>query len=128
MEFVINLITSAFGTSSDYVGFLNLGVPSSGIFTGADAPQDPCYHQACDDIDNIHWEALTINTKAAANVATQFALSLEDVPRRDPPAKPVKRKGWRRRGEAELLGWESPITQMQVAKPCSHEHDHDNLH
>ena len=33
-----------FGTSSDYVAFLQLGIPSSGLFTGAGAPTDPCYH------------------------------------------------------------------------------------
>lgn len=76
-------MSSGFGTSSDYVAFLQLGIPSSGIFTGAGAPMDPCYHQACDDLTNINWEALTLNAKAAGRVAAQFALSLEGVPERN---------------------------------------------
>ncbi|KAK2616529.1 hypothetical protein QQS21_000572 [Conoideocrella luteorostrata] len=71
-----------FGTSSDYVAFLKLGIPSSGIFTGAGAPTDPCYHLACDTIDNINWDAFTVNAKAAARAAAQFALSLDGVPPR----------------------------------------------
>ncbi|KAK7427156.1 hypothetical protein QQZ08_006269 [Neonectria magnoliae] len=73
---------SEFGSSSDYVAFLELGIPSSGIFTGADPVTDPCYHLACDTLDNIHWGALTLNAKAAGRAAAQFALSLEGVPPR----------------------------------------------
>jgi aminopeptidase Y len=72
-----------FGTSSDYLGFLEIGIPSSGLFTGAGAPTDPCYHLACDDIKNINWDTLTVNAKAAAKVLAEFALSdLKDLPRR----------------------------------------------
>ncbi|TPX16194.1 uncharacterized protein E0L32_004189 [Thyridium curvatum] len=71
-----------FGSDSDYVGFVDLGIPSSGIFTGAGAPTDPCYHLKCDNLDNIDYDALTINAKAAGRVAAQFALSLEGVPTR----------------------------------------------
>lgn len=117
-----NSITSSFGTSSDYVGFLNLGIPSSGIFTGGGDPYDTCYHQACDDISNIHWEAITVNTKAAAHAAVEFALSLEGVPARNRSATPV------RRGEAELLSWDLAMANVRAARPCSHEHEHDNLY
>ena len=111
------------------MGFLNLGIPSSGLFTGAGAPQDPCYHQFCDDIDNIHWDAITVNTKAAAHVAADFALSLEGVPKRNSSTTPViRRKGKAKRGELDLLSWESAFVQVQAAKPCSNEHDHDNLY
>lgn len=64
-----------FGTSSDYLAFINNGVPSSGIFTGAGAPFDPCYHLACDTTDNIDPEALTLNAKAAAFQIATLALS-----------------------------------------------------
>ncbi|KAG7117544.1 Leucine aminopeptidase 2 like protein [Verticillium longisporum] len=71
-----------FGTGSDYVGFVNIGVPSSGLFTGT-PPYDPCYHLACDNIDNINWEAITVNAKAAARAAAILANSdLKDLPRR----------------------------------------------
>jgi hypothetical protein len=62
---------------------LELGIPASGIFTGAGAPQDPCYHLACDDLQNIQWEALTLNAKAAGRAAAQFALSVEGIPARE---------------------------------------------
>lgn len=74
---------SKFGSSSDYYGFLQLGIPSSGIFTGAGAPSDPCYHQLCDNLKNINWAAYETNSKAAAHVAANFALSLEGVPARN---------------------------------------------
>ena len=72
----------SFGTGSDYVGFLELGIPSSGIHTGGGVPADPCYHLACDTFDNISWEALELNTKAAARAAATLALSVKDVPPR----------------------------------------------
>ncbi|QPH02626.1 hypothetical protein C2857_006840 [Epichloe festucae Fl1] len=86
-----------FGTSSDYVTFLKLGIPSSGIFTGAGSLNDPCYHLACDTIDNIDWDAMTVNTKAAARAAAKFALSLDGVPRRNKTSiNPRSRIGIRR--------------------------------
>lgn len=72
-----------FGTSSDYVGFLQLGIPSSGIFTGAGAPEDPCYHLLCDNLDNINWDAITVNTKAAARALAEFALDASSIPARE---------------------------------------------
>ncbi|TQV90945.1 peptidase-like protein [Cordyceps javanica] len=72
-----------FGSSSDYVGFLRAGIPSSGIFTGAGAPYDQCYHQLCDNLRNINWNAYEKNAKAAAYVAAQFALNLDGVPKRN---------------------------------------------
>lgn len=114
----------AFGSSSDYVGFLDLGIPSSGLFTGAGDPEDPCYHQACDHIGNIHWDAITINTKAAGRIAAEFALSLEGIPARNVSTTPARA----RRGETALLNWETALAQVQPARPCSHQHDHDNLY
>ena len=59
-----------FDGRSDYFGFINNGIPAGGLFTGAEgiktaeqaastaeppaSPYDPCYHAACDDIDNIN--------------------------------------------------------------------------
>lgn len=71
-----------FGDSSDYVGFLELGIPSSGLFTGASAATDPCYHLACDGLGNANLTALMANAKAAASAVAEFALSLDGVPRR----------------------------------------------
>ncbi|KAL2194220.1 peptidase-like protein [Corynascus similis CBS 632.67] len=77
------VVHGGFGSGSDFVGFLELGIPTASLHTGAGAPFDECYHQACDDLDNIHWEALTINAKAAARAAARLALSLDGVPPRE---------------------------------------------
>ncbi|KAF3909296.1 hypothetical protein ABW20_dc0108061 [Dactylellina cionopaga] len=109
---------AGFGTSSDYVGFLNIGVPSSGLFTGAGAPQDPCYHLKCDTLDNIDWEALTHNAKAAARVAATFALSLDGVPPRNKTTPNL-------RGRANLLNqfekWARVETEAEHGHSCSHK-------
>ncbi|KOS21678.1 Aminopeptidase Y [Escovopsis weberi] len=72
-----------FGLGSDYVAFLQLGIPSSGIFTGGAEGFDTCYHQKCDNIDNINLDALVLSTKAAGHVAAQLALSVEGIPARE---------------------------------------------
>ncbi|KAJ3495275.1 hypothetical protein NLG97_g3514 [Lecanicillium saksenae] len=85
---------SKFGSSSDYYGFLQIGIPSAGIFTGAGAPNDPCYHQACDNLTNIHWDAFQLNAKAAAYVAAKLALNLDGVPLRNKTSvNPASRRG-----------------------------------
>jgi len=106
-----------FGTSSDYVGFLTLGIPSSGIFTGAGAPTDPCYHLACDTTDNINAEALNLNSKAAGYAAAKFALSLEGVPARSKVSiNPRSRTQIRN----ELAKWSATAVDAAHAKSCSH--------
>ncbi len=78
---------------SDYGPFIEKGIPSGGILTGAegiktaeqaqrwggtaDAPYDPCYHQACDRIDTIDRTALDRNTDAIASSIARLALSTE---------------------------------------------------
>jgi Zn-dependent M28 family amino/carboxypeptidase len=70
-------------------------IPASGLFTGAEEakteeqaaiwggtagePFDPCYHQACDTIDNVSAEALDVNTDAIAFATLTFAYSTESV-------------------------------------------------
>ncbi|KAH8594309.1 hypothetical protein B0O99DRAFT_625565 [Bisporella sp. PMI_857] len=107
-----------FGTGSDYVGFLRLGIPSSGLFTGAGAPTDPCYHLACDTTSNIHVEALTLNAKAAAYVAAQLALSVDGLPPRTKTSiNPRSPKQIR----AELFKWKIAAEEASVEKTCSHK-------
>jgi len=83
---------------SDYAPFIAAGIPSGGIFTGAEdsktpaqagvwggraeAAFDPCYHQACDRLDNIDRTALDRNVDAAAATIAQLALSTEALGRR----------------------------------------------
>ncbi|KAI0470138.1 peptidase family M28 [Xylaria cf. heliscus] len=110
-----------FGSSSDYVGFLALGIPSSGIFTGASAATDPCYHLACDVLGNVNLDALTVNAKAAAHAAAEFALSLDGVPRRrnDSSVNPRSRDAVRR----QFLKWKRAAATAATQKSCSHAGD-----
>jgi Zn-dependent M28 family amino/carboxypeptidase len=112
--FIESLFTDFFGSQdeatepipfdgrSDYVAFTNAGIPAGGIFTGAEKiktaeeqalfggtagqPLDPCYHQACDTVNNLNLKALGEMKDAAADVV--FQLSLIQGPIRD--GRPVK--------------------------------------
>ena len=75
---------------SDYESFQLIGVPVGGLFTGTDtaksaaavaqwggsvgAPNDPCYHEACDNLLNIDQFALTTNADAVAWAALYFGM------------------------------------------------------
>ncbi|KAL3424104.1 peptidase family M28 [Phlyctema vagabunda] len=107
-----------FGTSSDYVGFLNLGIPSSGLFTGAGAPTDPCYHLACDTTSNIDADALTVNAKAAGVAAAKLALSLDGLPTR---TKTSVNPRSRTRIRAELAKWQVASEEASTAHTCAHK-------
>ncbi|KAI0101044.1 peptidase family M28 [Nemania sp. FL0031] len=64
---------------SDYASFWGiLNKPFGFINTGTAPAQDPCYHQACDTINNPNPETLTINARAAANA---IAILSTDGPR-----------------------------------------------
>jgi Zn-dependent M28 family amino/carboxypeptidase len=82
---------TAFDGRSDYDAFISVGIPAGGLFTGAEgvktaqqaavyggtagAPYDPCYHQACDTIDNLSLTALDQMSDAAAHATLAFAQS-----------------------------------------------------
>ena len=84
-----------FSGRSDYEAFILAGIPSGGLFTGAEVPKteeqeaiwggtaglpfDPCYHQACDDYDNIDLHALEVNSDLVAFVMLTYAYSTETV-------------------------------------------------
>ena len=40
---------------------------------------DPCYHIACDDIDNLDLHALDVNSDAIATAVLTYAFSTESV-------------------------------------------------
>jgi aminopeptidase Y len=107
-----------FGTSSDYVAFLELGIPSSGIFTGAGAPTDPCYHLACDGIDNINWDAITVNTRAAGRAMAQLALSVDGIPPREKTTVNPKSK---RAIARDLTKWAGLANVVEKQHSCSGE-------
>jgi len=74
---------TAFDGRSDYGPFIYAGIPAGGLFTGAEGlktaeealvyggtagePYDPCYHEACDDRDNINDEVLDQMADAIAH-------------------------------------------------------------
>jgi Zn-dependent M28 family amino/carboxypeptidase len=86
---------TAFSGRSDYQAFIEAGIPSGGLFTGAEqvkTPQqqaiwggtagaqfDPCYHQACDDLDNVDLHALEVNSDLIAFAQLTYAYSTESV-------------------------------------------------
>ncbi|KAF4119382.1 Zn-dependent amino- or carboxypeptidase, M28 family [Geosmithia morbida] len=108
----------SFGSSSDYLGFIEAGIPSSGIFTGAGAPQDPCYHTACDDIDNVDWAALTVNTKAAGRALASLALDASRVPPRDKTSvNPASRRGVAR----SLTKWKRVALGLDKRHSCARD-------
>ncbi|GAA1877121.1 M28 family metallopeptidase [Pseudonocardia ailaonensis] len=87
-----------FDGRSDYGPFIEAGIPSGGLFTGAEErktaaqaaqwggqagqPFDPCYHQACDTLANVDRTALDRNVDALAGAVGRFALSLDGIPAR----------------------------------------------
>jgi Zn-dependent M28 family amino/carboxypeptidase len=80
---------------SDYGPFILAGIPSGGLFTGAEGIKteeeeaiwggtagmayDPCYHQPCDTLINTHAFALDVNSDAMAYTILQYAMSTEDL-------------------------------------------------
>jgi Zn-dependent M28 family amino/carboxypeptidase len=77
------------GEGSDHAPFAAVGIPIGGLFTGlepkteqkqstyggtAGAAADPCYHKACDGLDNINLVVLDQMADAAASVVMKLAL------------------------------------------------------
>lgn len=84
-----------FSGRSDYGPFIAVGIPSGGLFTGAEGIKtaaeaatwggtagqqyDPCYHQACDTYANNNNHALDVNSDAIAYAVLQYAMNTSDV-------------------------------------------------
>lgn len=84
-----------FSGRSDYGPFIEVGIPSGGLFTGAEGIKtdeqaaiwggtagdqyDPCYHEACDTYDNISLEALEMNADAVAAAIFSYGKSTQSV-------------------------------------------------
>ncbi|TDZ67613.1 putative leucine aminopeptidase 2 [Colletotrichum trifolii] len=61
---------------SDYASFWQiLNKPFGFLNTGTAVAQDPCYHQACDTIENPDPETITVNARAAAHMLTVLSLN-----------------------------------------------------
>jgi aminopeptidase Y len=80
-----------FDGRSDYVGFIETGIPAGGIAAGAEGLNsqnglvlDQCYHELCDDLTNLNWDAFLVNTQLIAHSVATFAKSLDGFPERSP--------------------------------------------
>ncbi|KAK4450601.1 peptidase family M28 [Podospora aff. communis PSN243] len=94
-----NVTRRFFDWRSDYAGFYRLNIPCVGLFTGV-GEHDPCNHKACDDVDNVDLEALTLSTKAVAHALGVLANSIQGLP----PRRPAGKAWWKN----------STISQFQV--------------
>jgi Zn-dependent M28 family amino/carboxypeptidase len=87
---------TSLGSGSDHAPFAAAGIPVGGLFTGAgetksarerDAfggttgPADPCYHDRCDDLDNLDLGVLDQMADAAATAVAAFARDTAPVDR-----------------------------------------------
>jgi Zn-dependent M28 family amino/carboxypeptidase len=84
-----------FSGRSDYGPFIAAGIPSGGLFTGAEGVKtaqeaaiwggtagqqyDPCYHLACDTYANVNLHALAVNSDAIAYATLQYAMNTADI-------------------------------------------------
>jgi Zn-dependent M28 family amino/carboxypeptidase len=84
-----------FDGRSDYGPFIDVGIPAGGLFTGAEGIKtaeqvemyggtsgeqyDPCYHQACDTVDNVDVDELDRMADATAHAVLTFAMTTSAV-------------------------------------------------
>ncbi|KAK3314366.1 aminopeptidase Y [Apodospora peruviana] len=70
------VVTPAIITNgSDYASFWQiLNKPFGFINTGTAPAQDPCYHQACDTIENPDPNTITVNARAAAHMLATLSM------------------------------------------------------
>ncbi|MCB0864752.1 MAG: M20/M25/M40 family metallo-hydrolase [Solirubrobacterales bacterium] len=108
-----------FDGRSDYLGFIDAGIPAGGLFTGAEEVKtdkeaklyggkagvafDHCYHQACDDLENVSRKAIKQMTPAIADSVARYAIDVSKI------TKGGGKKGKRlaapsAAGDAEYLG------------------------
>jgi Zn-dependent M28 family amino/carboxypeptidase len=82
---------TTFDGRSDYGPFIAVGIPAGGLFSGAEGIKteeeaqqyggtagvayDPCYHQACDTLENNNDEALAELSDAAAHAVLTWAMT-----------------------------------------------------
>jgi hypothetical protein len=69
----------AAGGSSDHAPFQEAGVPVNGLYTGSTErgrggrPRDPCYHLACDTVENVNGPVLLRMARAAAEALRELS-------------------------------------------------------
>ncbi|KAF5613403.1 aminopeptidase Y precursor vacuolar [Fusarium tjaetaba] len=93
----LGYVPSEFSGRSDYAAFIENGIPSGGLFTGAEqlkteeeakkfggeagVAYDINYHKIGDDINNLNKEAFLVNTQAIANSVARYAKTWKSLPK-----------------------------------------------
>ncbi|MFE9727472.1 M20/M25/M40 family metallo-hydrolase [Streptomyces sp. NPDC005794] len=109
-----------FSGRSDYGPFIEVGIPSGGTDTGAEGVKtaaqaetyggtagiayDPCYHAACDDLDNIDTGHFDTNIDVIAHAVGTYAHDLSSLTRPVPAASAddePRTSGGLRKGHAQ---------------------------
>ena len=120
-----------FSGRSDYQAFIQSGIPAGGLFTGAEGIKtaeqaaiwggtageqyDPCYHLACDTIDNVDLEALDVNSDAIAFAVLAYSYSTQSV--NGVPGQNVP-------GELKIPSPAGPEGTTGSDGGLAHDHDH----
>ena len=120
----VGSVPTEFSGRSDYAAFIENGIPSGGLFTGAEGKKteeeaalfggeagldyDVNYHAKGDDTNNMAWDAFLINTKAIANSVAKYANSFASLP-------PVNLKQRRQIGD-----------RVKFTKRTTHAHVHSH--
>ncbi|KAF3909486.1 hypothetical protein AA313_de0203418 [Arthrobotrys entomopaga] len=125
-ELGVNYTFIPFDGRSDYVGFIEAGIPAGGIATGAEGVKtaeevemfggwegkwyDPCYHQLCDDLTNLNETAWGVNARLVAKSVAKYANSFEGFPVRKLDSADVRaervteaKKKWKYRGRKLVM-------------------------
>ena len=100
---------------SDYAPFIEAGIPSGGLFTGASGIKtkaeadeyggtagewyDSNYHRAGDNATNLNYDAWSVNMKAIAHAVAIYANSTANIPKRKPQTGKFKRNIWQQQPE-----------------------------
>ncbi|KAK4237591.1 hypothetical protein C8A03DRAFT_44565 [Achaetomium macrosporum] len=117
-------VPTEFNGRSDYAAFIENGIPSGGLFTGAEGVKtadeaalfggqagvayDVNYHKNGDTVANLALDAFFLNTQAIAHSVAKYALSWESLP-------PV---------EGKTRRWDGDRARMMRRSTTSHGHAH----
>jgi Zn-dependent M28 family amino/carboxypeptidase len=117
---------------SDYGPFIEIGIPSGGLFTGAEGIKtaeeaavfggqagiayDPCYHQPCDDLSNVNGTGFEEMADAAAHAILTYAMDTRTV-NGSGKGRPVSPPGQHQPG--------TPTGAQTGSGGGLHDHDHE---
>ncbi|KAK4551376.1 hypothetical protein LTR86_011205 [Recurvomyces mirabilis] len=109
----LNHTPTEFDGRSDYGPFLDAGIASGGLFTGAEVEKteeqveqfggvagvafDANYHDAGDNYDNLNFEAFLVNTQAIAAAVAEYSTSFGSLPAASGTRRSVKTRDVRKR-------------------------------